>query len=207
MTTPQYPQQPYGAQPPYGPPPQPPRKKVLWPWLLLGALLVVCGAGSCGALIVAAGNSSDTSTSVPGPRAPKAAPKNNVAPAGSAVRDGKFEFVVTAVDAPVKTVGDNQFLRETAQGEYILIHITITNIGNEPRGYFGSNQKLIDDQNREFTNDTRAEINVNEHLHADINPGNKLDVVLAFDVPVGAVPATLELHDSMLSGGAKVALR
>jgi hypothetical protein len=28
-----------------------------------------------------------------------------------------------------------------------------------------------------------------------------------FDVPVGAQPATLELHDSAFSGGAKVALR
>ncbi|WP_330232900.1 DUF4352 domain-containing protein [Nocardia sp. NBC_00508] len=223
MTTPQYPQQPYGSQPygqpPYGqpyPPPQPPRKKVVWPWLLLAGLFVLCGFGGCVAAISDTSTTATSSTAVaqqsaaagaPAPAAPKAPPKSNIAPVGSAVRDGKFEFVVTAVDPPVRTVGDNQFLSTTAQGEYLLIHVDVSNIGNEARGYFGSNQTLIDDQGRKFTNDTRAEINVNERLSADINPGNKISVTIVFDVPPGTVPAALELHDSMFSGGVKVALR
>ncbi|VFA96619.1 Telomeric repeat-binding factor 2 [Nocardia cyriacigeorgica] len=52
-----------------------------------------------------------------------------------------------------------------------------------------------------------AEINVNDHLSTPINPGNSVDVTIVFDVPVDTVPAALELHDSMFSGGAKVALR
>ncbi|MFE7745354.1 DUF4352 domain-containing protein [Nocardia sp. NPDC057455] len=143
----------------------------------------------------------------PQPPKPADPPKSDIAPAGSPVRDGKFEFVVTRVDPPVKTVGDNQFLSETAQGQYILVHVNVSNIGDAPRGYFGSNQTLYDDQGRKFTNDSMAEINVNDHMSVDINPGNKVSVTLVFDVPPGAVPATLELHDSMFSRGAKVALR
>lgn len=107
----------------------------------------------------------------------------------------------------MNAVGDNQFLRKEAQGEYILIHVTVSNIGDKPRSYFGGNQQLIDDQGREFTNDVEAEINLNTQLSADINPGNKLAVIIAFDVPQGAVPAAIEFHDSAFSGGVRVALK
>ena len=40
----------------------------------------------------------------------------------------------------------------------------------------------------------------------DINPGNSIQVELAFDVPPGTNPAELELHDSMFSGGISVRL-
>ncbi|MGK8524738.1 DUF4352 domain-containing protein [Nocardia asteroides] len=204
MTGPQYPQQPYG-QPHPQPYPRPQKKSVVWPWILLATVLLLCGFGGCAALVSGSNDAqSPASSDAPGP---KPSGRDSIAPAGSAVRDGKFEFVITGVDAPVKTVGSNQFLKSTAQGEYILVHITISNIGDEPRGYYGGNQKLIDAAGREFTNDSRAEINVNDHLHTDINPGNKVDMVLVFDVPVGAEPATLELHDSAFSGGVKVALR
>ena len=41
----------------------------------------------------------------------------------------------------------------------------------------------------------------------NINPGNTVEVKVVFDMPKDAVPATIELHDSMFSGGAKVALK
>lgn len=203
MTGPQYPQQP---QQPYGQPypQQQPKKKTRWPWLLLAVPIVVCGIGGGCTALVASSADKATSTST---TAPKPNSRNNVAPAGSEVRDGKFAFVVTSVDPGVRTVGTNPYMQQTAQGEYIQIHVQVTNIGDEPRSYFGSNQTLIDAQSREFTNDSMAEINVNDHLSTDINPGNSVAAILVFDVPVGAIPGALELHDSMFSGGAKVALR
>ncbi|WP_228002112.1 DUF4352 domain-containing protein [Nocardia australiensis] len=204
MTGPQYPQQP---QQPYGQPyPQPPRKKSK-AWLL--ALLIpvaVCGlGGGCVALVA---NSGDEPTVVAsGAAAPTPNSRNAIAPAGTEVRDGKFAFIVTSIDAPVPTVGTNQYMQQTAQGEYVQIHVTVTNIGTEARSFYGGSQKLTDEQGREFGNDSGAEMNVNPHLSTDINPGNQIDAILVFDVPAGAVPASLELHDSMFSGGAKVALR
>ena len=200
--------------------PQPPkRKSPVWPWVLIAVMVLACGGcfGLVGMASDAADEDSPAATfttggpasedaAAPGEPA-REAPAPDAAPAGTAVRDGKFEFRVTAVDPPVRTVGDNQFLRTTAQGEYILVHVSVTNVGDRPQTYFGSNQKLFDADGRQFENDTRAEINLHDHMATTINPGNTIDVVLAFDVPVGTVPAKLQLHDSMFSGGAKVALR
>ncbi len=196
MTNPQYPTNPGVPQQPYYP--QPPRKKKVWPWVLGGfALAVLVLFGGCAALVGTAANEvakAEESTSV-------------AAPAGTEVRDGKFGFTVTKVDPPVSTVGDNQYLRKTAQGEFILVSVDVTNTATVAQHYFGSNQKLIDDQGREFANDTSAELNVNDQLSAEINPGNKISMVLVFDVPTGTVPTAIEFHDSMLSDGTRVALK
>ncbi|TWP38199.1 DUF4352 domain-containing protein [Leekyejoonella antrihumi] len=39
-----------------------------------------------------------------------------------------------------------------------------------------------------------------------INPGNSIQGVLALDLPAGVKAASMELHDSMFSGGMKVGL-
>ncbi|MEV0684408.1 DUF4352 domain-containing protein [Nocardia sp. NPDC050378] len=213
-----YPQQPYGGRPGYPHPPRPPKSNANTIILaVVGGFLALCGFGGCVAVLSDSDNSKTAATfttAVGKPTAPAqpAAPaptEEGPAPAGTPVRDGKFEFTVTAVDRPVKVIGDNPYLQKTAQGEYIAVHLTVTNIGDKPQSYFASNQKLFDDQGREFENDTMAGINVNDDsaMMSDINPGNSVDVVVVFDVPAGTVPASLELHDSMFSGGAQVALR
>ncbi|MFD5178760.1 DUF4352 domain-containing protein [Nocardia sp. NPDC058379] len=170
----------------------------MWLWVLLGVLAVILlGCAGCFTVLKSGVDNA----------AEDSAARTSVAPVGSEVRDGKFGFVVTAVDPPVASVGDNEFLKSDAQGEYILVHVDVTNTAGEPQTYFGSNQKLIDDQGREFANDTSAEINLNTDLSAGINPGNKKSVVIAFDVPKGTVPAAIEFHDSMFSNGVRVALR
>ncbi|MFE1595945.1 DUF4352 domain-containing protein [Nocardia sp. NPDC058705] len=195
MSNPQHPN-PVAPQQPYYP--QPPRKKKVWPWVLGGFVLAVLVLfGGCAALIGTAAN-----------EVAKAEESKAVAaPAGTEVRDGKFGFTVTKVDPPVTTVGDNEFLRKTAQGEFILVYVDVANTSNVAQSYFGSNQKLVDDQGREFANDTAAEINVNDQLSAEINPGNKTSMILVFDVPTGTVPAAIEFHDSAFSDGARVALK
>lgn len=195
MTNPHYPQ-------PY---PQPPRKSRTGLWIVLGVIgffILLCG-GCAGIIATSADDADKPSGGVATGSAPDAG--EDIAPAGSEVRDGKFAFVVTRVEPPTKSVGD--FLSKTAQGEFILVHIDVTNTSDRPQSYFGSNQKLIDAQGREFTNDTEAEIYLNDDTFADINPGNKFSVILAFDVPTGTAPAALEFHDSMFSGGVRVAVR
>ncbi|MBF6157659.1 DUF4352 domain-containing protein [Nocardia cyriacigeorgica] len=194
MSHPQYPH-------PYT---QPPRKSRTAHWIVLGVVgffILLCGG--CAGIIATSANDSDKSTTgVAGDATPDG---DDIAPAGSEVRDGKFAFVVTQVEPPTKSVG-GEFLSKSAQGEFILVHIDVTNTSDQPQSYFGSNQKLIDTQGREFTNDTEAEIYLNDDVATSINPGNKFSVTLAFDVPVGTVPAALEFHDSMFSGGVQVAV-
>ncbi|QIS24665.1 DUF4352 domain-containing protein [Nocardia terpenica] len=190
MSTPQ--------EPPYIYPTPPQRRKHrVWPWVLLGVFgVLVLVFGGCTALVTSAVHQASN----PAPQ------RSQPAAAGSQVRDGKFAFQVTQVDPPMSSVGDT-ILNKDAQGEYVPIHVTVTNIGNVAQGYFGSNQKLIDDQGREYSNDTAAEAMVNKDDSADINPGNQLSVIILFDVPKDTVPAAVEFHDSAFSGGVRVALK
>ncbi|MGV9675280.1 DUF4352 domain-containing protein [Nocardia sp. NPDC003482] len=200
MTEPQYPAQngPQYPPPPYQqqyPVPPKQRKRRVWPWIVLA--LIVLMFGGCFALL---GGAVHEASKVEDKR-------TTAAPVGSEVRDGKFAFRVTGIDPAVATVGDNPYLRKQAQGEYVLVHVDVTNVGDAAQSYFGDNQKLIDDQGKSYTNDTAAEMNVNRDITAEINPGNKLSVTIVFDLPRGTVPAAVEFHDSAFSGGARVALK
>jgi len=198
----------HGQHPPqYGQPPQfvPPKKK--FPkWIMIAGVVVVI-------LIVVAvsggGDKDKDDSSSSGDSASSQSAEDNGAALGSEVRDGKFGFVVTNVDIGQTTVGDNEYLEKDAQGQFVLVRLDVTNTSDEPQTYFGQNQKLFDTQGREFSNDWEAEINVNEpgSLSAEINPGNKISVTVVFDIPKDAVPASIELHDSAFSGGAKASLR
>ncbi|WP_082895274.1 DUF4352 domain-containing protein [Rhodococcoides kroppenstedtii] len=103
---------------------------------------------------------------------------------GEAVRDGKFEFLVTAWDG------------ETAQ-------LTVTNIGDRPQSFAISAQYLYDVQQRRFEPEFEWDSDL---AFADLNPGQSVSGAITF-VLSGAVPDYLELHDSVFSGGVKVPLR
>lgn len=123
---------------------------------------------------------------------------------GTEVRDGKFAFVVSNVETGKPVAGDptNEYLQSKAKGEFVIVHVKVTNIGDKAQGFFVANQKLIAG-GKTFEADSMASLSA---AQGDINPGLSTDVSIAFDVPVGTVPEAIELHDSMLSGGAKVKL-
>ena len=187
--------------------PQPPRKRRRWPWLVVPATVLLCGFGGCAAIL---SSSDDIASGTPAAvDAGGGAPGTDTefAPAGSAVRDGKFEFQVTKVERG-EQVSWSSLVQHEAQGQFVLTHVTVTNIADEAQFYFGQNQTLIDTQGRKFTNDTLAEAYVNEPgaTSGEINPGNTITVVLVFDIAEDAQPAAIEFHDSAFSGGATVAL-
>lgn len=127
---------------------------------------------------------------------------------GDKVRDGKFEFTVTKLEDGVQEVGD-EFLSEKAQGQFVLVHMTVENIGDEAQYFDGSSQSLVDTKGRTHSADTEAGIYLDESnsFLNEINPGNKVDGVVVFDIPENATPEVLELHDSMFSGGVEVAVK
>lgn len=153
----------------------------------------------------ASASSAASAAATPAPAPSKAAP----AGIGTQVRDGKFEFTVTGVDDGGKQVG-NEYLKETAQGTFKLVRITVTNIGDKPQMLFDSNQKITDDQGRQFSPNSTAAIYLDENNKVwitEINPGNTVSGTLVFDMPEGSTPVSIELHDSAFSGGVKVALQ
>ncbi|MPV37849.1 DUF4352 domain-containing protein [Georgenia subflava] len=135
------------------------------------------------------------------------APDATAAGVGTPVRDGKFEFTVTGIEPGVATVG-NEFLNEQAQGQFVLVHLTVANIGDEAQAFYDGNQTLVDTAGREHSANTAAGIYLedNDMFFNDINPGNSVSGAVVFDIPVDAVPASITLHDSMFSGGVTVSL-
>jgi len=213
---------PAGYDPTTGLPyPAPPRRswfarhKIL---TALGAIVVLVVAAS-----VAAGGGDDEpgAAAEPGSAAgathpadepaeqPADEPAEEPAPAGigTAVRDGKFEFTVTQVETGVPRVGDDMFGQD-AQGQFVLLHVTVANIGTEAQYFDGSSQKLLDTAGRTHSADSTAAIYLGDtqSFLNQINPGNTVEGIVVFDVPADAVPITAELHDSAFSGGVTVAL-
>ncbi|GAA4693852.1 protein of unknown function (DUF4190) [Promicromonospora umidemergens] len=170
------------------------------------------GTGSAQAPIVQPQESEDGKTEGGEATEPTAAAEEPVAEpelpgVGDAVRDGKFEFTVTKVEPGVKEIGD-EFLSQEAQGQFVLVHLTVENIGDESQYFDGNNVTGYDAKNREFAADTEAAIYLddsNSFLN-EINPGNSVMGVVVFDVPADVKLSQLELHDSAFSGGVEVAL-
>jgi hypothetical protein len=211
---PLHPVQPGHAQPEVAPQ----RKKMSG----LKKLGVVLGVGfllfvGCGALLSGSSDTSDSTTSEPTtaeqpaaqPPAEEAQPEEEgekVATVGEPARDGKFEFVVTKVEPPVKSLGGD-FGGEEAQGDFVVVRVDVTNIGDAPSTLSSGSQyayagdaRYADSHIFGFENSDRAFLE-------NINPGNKVtNVPIVFDVPPGTKLTHLELHDSPFSGGVRVNL-
>jgi hypothetical protein len=214
-STPQPPAPPAGYQPPppgYGPPPagspvaQPPsKKKKKWPWIVL-AIVVVMILGCAGVFAIVAKGAKDAVDTLDD----NASGKNAVAGTMNApARDGKFEFTVTKLECGKTSVGDS-ILAEKAQGQFCIVSLTVKNIGKEAQTFDGSSQKAYDAKNTQYSNDTAAELAINNNSQTfleQINPGNSVKGQLVFDVPKGTKLTSIELHDSFLSGGVKIPLK
>ncbi|MEU2101202.1 protein kinase [Nocardia sp. NPDC019255] len=185
---------------------------------LIGALVVVfltpfAFAAGCVALIAAGTRAGDSGTPAPPPPAAVAVEEPGppmtdpaaVAPVGTPVRDGKFEFVVTKVDAGVFRVG-----LQTAAGSFLIVTLAVRNISDESKWFLPLGQRLLDAQNTPFDHNATATIwqNTQQRLgySFELRPGQSATTQLVFDLPPTVTPDHLELHDFVLSNGVRVAL-
>jgi hypothetical protein len=194
--------QPYGVSGGYA---QPPTKKAGPLKILLITFAVIVGICMVGGMIAGLLSKADDAGT---PAAGGVKGKAKAAGMNTPVRDGKFQFTVTGMQCGAEKVGSGLF-QSTAQGSYCVISVQVRNVGEEAQSFSGSDQKALDAKGVQFSNDGTAEFNVNSgsQTWADqINPGNGISGKLVFDVPAGTKLTHLELHDSFLSGGVKVAL-
>ncbi|MGV0809026.1 DUF4352 domain-containing protein [Mycolicibacterium setense] len=182
-------------------------KKRKWPALIIGAVAFMALAS-----VFSDNDKKENADRTAGAALAAQGPAEEDIPAAklnTAVRDGKFQFVVKAVRPGLAEVGDNPYLREQAQGQFVIVTVSMENIGDRAQGFSPSNQTLFDTQGRSFESDSSAQIALGDSdipVWDDINPGNAVDVSLVYDMPAAAVPARIELHDSMFSGGVTVEL-
>jgi hypothetical protein len=194
----------------------------LWVWIAIAIVVgfVVGAIGAGRAPSGTAGTAADPSSvaAASDAQAPGAvaAPSEAAAPAesaaalgiGTSVRDGKFEFTLTTIEPPVGTIGAD-FAQQTAQGEYVILRVTVANIGDKPQTLFADAQAAYAGDTKYGTSsDALFTVEgASDAYLTKINPGNSLaNVPLVFDVPAGTVLTKLELHDSLFSGGASIKL-
>jgi hypothetical protein len=99
---------------------------------------------------------------------------------------------------------------ETAQGRYTILHVTVTNIGDQAQTLDDSSQYVFDRAGRKFDASGAADLQINgtndQVFLQDINPGNKVHGLIAFDLPSNDKAVKAELHDSPFSSGVTVSL-
>jgi Domain of unknown function (DUF4352) len=149
----------------------------------LAALLMVFTAGA----LVGACNFTRLDTTVP------------PAVIGQIVRDGTFDFTVTQVNSS-RTFGTAR-----AQGVYVIVTLTVKNVGVDPEVFDRSAQLLEDSTERRYSTSFMDPPYLGD-IGNSVDAGLQVNVKLAFDVPPGTKPTQIVLHESQSSDGIPVNL-
>lgn len=137
--------------------------------------------------------------------APKAAKKSPGI--GTPVKSGDLQFTVTKVVRDQPQVGQ-EYLTEKAQGRYTLVYVTVRNVGNDSETLLDSEQKIKDADNKTYETDSMAELSMknNDVWLQQINPGNAVDGVLVYDMPVGVKATAIDFSGGLFKDSATVHL-
>jgi Domain of unknown function (DUF4352)/Protein of unknown function (DUF2510) len=217
---------PFGEQPPISEPTaQDPRRQLIIRFgAVCAALLAVLAVVLIYALFihkdntvqVSAGPSSTTKSAAPtttttpgnggGGTGTETATESPTTASGSDPQgtDAGLTFAVTGVETAPSVTSQDAPVEQTAQGEYLIVHLTVSNSGDQPGTFVGTFQKLkaggitysIDDVATAYLKGTVAQL----------NPGDTSDVAIAFDVPPGTTPESLEAHGDPVGAGVDVPL-
>ena len=90
----------------------------------------------------------------------------------------------------------------TPAGEFIVVRLTVQNTSPDPGQLLGTLQKLKA-AGQVYSIDDEATSYVGGGL-VDVPPGGQVEVGLAYDVPPGTVPETIELHADPVSPGVEL---
>jgi len=127
---------------------------------------------------------------------------------GTKVRDAPFEFVVTGVERPGKTFPGKNHTTLTASGEFVVVWVDVTNLGDEARRLDCQCQYLLNDKGQAFE-PSSAILYTKDALKFVrlINPGTTVKgAPVVFDVPPRTKIVSIELHQSSTSKGVQVKL-
>ncbi|MBB2894193.1 DUF4352 domain-containing protein [Flexivirga oryzae] len=138
----------------------------------------------------------------------KPAPAKDTAPhIGTPVRSGDLQFTVTKVVRDQTSVGED-FMAEKAQGRYTLVYVTVRNVGDDSETFFDDDQKIKDADSKTYSPDSAAELAMknNDVWLSDINPGNAVDGVLVYDMPVGVKATAIDFSGGLFDDAKTVQL-
>ena len=161
---------------------------MIWPAVLLAGLLAGCSGGPGEAV---------------SPQAPSTTAARPPPTMGTPVRDGGLEFIVNGVRLGPSISSDHTSY--TAHGRYVVVGLSVTNVGDQPETYMAIDQKLIVD-GKQYDYAAEPTILLNTNATSQINPGIGISVLIAYDVPAGTRPGSIELHGAAGTSGVVVDL-
>ncbi|MEV0984482.1 DUF4352 domain-containing protein [Brevibacterium sp. NPDC049920] len=218
----------YGM-PPGAPHPAPPKRKSIfkrwWFWVGVVVLLVIVGscAGGGGEQQASdagqdAAGEQDVEQRAPAEEegggedaaedaAAAEAPEEKSAGIGEPVASGDFEVTVSDVESGVSSVGDDMFGAE-AQGQFVVVSMEVTNVGDSPVMFFSSDVELTDAEGRTYAADEGSAMYLEDSnsFLEEINPGNTVDGIVLFDVPEGVEPDTLVFRGGLFDEPIEIAI-
>jgi hypothetical protein len=122
---------------------------------------------------------------------------------GTPVRDGGLEFIVNGVRLGPSISSDH--VRYQAQGRYVVVGLSVTNVGDRPETYMAIDQKLIVD-GKQYDYAAEPTTLLNTNATSQINPGIGIRALIAYDIPAGTRPGSIELHSAKGTPGVAVDL-
>jgi hypothetical protein len=177
--------------------------------MAVGIVLLLLVAGLASTDPNATKRTAQSAGGAPAPSKAKAAASKEpaeMAQMGEWAKDGDLSFKVTDFKSGPRRIG-NQYVGQTAQGNFYYVYVTVKNLGDDADYFTGSNQYLLEG-NKQYAADATAALYLknNNSLFTPINPGNEVAGIIVYDVPRSARPRTAEFHGGYLSRGVKVAL-
>jgi hypothetical protein len=115
--------------------------------------------------------------------------------------------VVRSVACGARSVGQG-LARKRPLGQFCLVALRVENTGGEGRTFGGGSQYLFDAAGNRHDPDLDATVRHGggRLLSTHLNPGQRLEGTLVYDLPDPVELARVELHDGPFSGGAVVEL-
>jgi hypothetical protein len=112
-------------------------------------------------------------------------------------QDGRLTFEVTGASCakPAKA----------AAHRVCRVSVQVVNVGKEARVLYPGQQKVFDDDDELHAGTRLLDESGKETAPVRVGPGDSFTGTLVFELPKGSAPAGVELHDSGLSAGVRVA--
>lgn len=135
---------------------------------------------------------------------------NQLAGIGGTVTDGNLAFTVTRVET-AQTLGEG-FMATEAQGKFVLVTLTVQNIGREAATFnAGPSQVAYDADGREYSTSADAIMSGNpsdmSSFLQQINPGATVEGRLVYDVPEDVKLVKVHLQGGTFTPGVEVSLK
>jgi archaellum component FlaG (FlaF/FlaG flagellin family) len=171
--------------------------------LLVYAFLIRDDTTTTASVSSASSSSSATATTTKALETSQIETTTSKPPGGDEGTEGDFTFSVKDTDrGQTITSVITDSLQVTANGEYFVVYLDMKNNGTAPAIFVGNLQQLNADGTAYSPDDTASSYLGGGAV--SINPGDSVEVPVAFDVPVGTEPTTIMVH--AVPGGTGVEL-